>query len=257
VSLLTARAATAGYGHFPAVTGVYLDVEAGRCLAVLGPNGAGKSTLLRALAGVLPLSAGTILLEGRPLAQWQRREVAKRVTLVPQSVQFTFPVSVEEVVAQGRAPHLGPWRSATAADRAAVQRALEAVGLADKAQISIHQLSGGERQRVILARALATEARVLLLDEPATALDLHHQAELASVVRQRLKAGVAVVLVAHDLNFALALADEVLVLQRGAVVAHGSPSQVVSPQLLRCVFHVEGEFLTRGEGATAVLPRLG
>ncbi len=256
MSLLAARAATAGYGRVPAVVDVSLDVEAGRCLAVLGPNGAGKSTLLRALAGVLPLSAGTILLDGRPLAQWRRRDAAKRVTLVPQSVQLTFPVPVKELVAQGRAPHLGPWRPAAAADHAAVRRALEAVGLAAKAEVSVQQLSGGERQRVILARALATEPRVLLLDEPAAALDLHHQAELANAVRQRLRTGVAVVFVAHDLNLALALADEVLVLQRGALVAHGNPQQVLTQDLLRRVFDVEVEFLSRADGSKAVLPRL-
>ncbi len=256
MNLLVARGASARYGRAAAVVDVNLDVKEGRCLAVLGPNGAGKSTLLRVLAGVLPTSSGTVLLEGRALQQWQRREVAKRVTLVPQSVQLTFPLPVKEVVAQGRAPHLGPWRPATATDHAAVCRALEAVGLADRAEVSVQRLSGGERQRVILARALATEARGLLLDEPAAALDLHHQAELVSAVRQRLKAGVAVVFVAHDLNLALALADEVVVLQRGVVVAHGDPREVVSEDLLRATFEVEGEFLTREDGSTAVLPRL-
>lgn len=256
MSLLAARGATAGYGRTPAVAGVQLDVEAGRCVAVLGPNGAGKSTLLRALAGILPLSSGTILLEGRPLHQWHRREAAQRVTLVPQSVQFTFPLAVREVVAQGRAPHLGPWRPAAAADHAAVRCALEEVGLVDKADRSVQHLSGGERQRVLLARALATEPRVLLLDEPANALDLRHQVELTNAVRRRLDAGVAVVFVAHDLNLALALADEVVVLRRGLVVAHGHPWQVVSPDLLRHTFEVEAEFLTRADGTPAVLPRL-
>ncbi len=256
MSVLSARGATAGYGRAPAVADVHLDADVGRCLAVLGPNGAGKSTLLRVLAGILPLSSGTILLDGRPLQEWRRREAARQVALVPQSVQLTFPVPVGEVVAQGRAPHLGPWRPAAAADHAAVRRALQAVGLADKAEVSVQQLSGGERQRVILARALATEPRVLLLDEPAAALDLHHQAELANAVRQRLKAGVAVVFVAHDLNLASALADEMLVLQRGVVVASGSPRQVLSEDLLRRAFDVEGEFLTRADGSTAILPSL-
>lgn len=256
MKLLAARDASGGYGGAPAVESVSLDAETGRCLAVLGPNGAGKSTLLRLLAGILPLSTGTIRLDGRPLHQWRRREAAKLVTLVPQSVSFTFPLSVVEVVSQGRAPHLGPWRPPAAADHAAVRRALETVGLEGKTNVSVHHLSGGEKQRVILARALAAEPRLLLLDEPAAALDLHHQAELAGAVRQRLDAGVGVVVVAHDLNLALALADEVVVLQRGRVVARGEPHAVVSPDLLQRVFNVEAEFITRTDGSTAVLPRL-
>lgn len=256
MSLLAARGATGGYGRATVVADVHLDAEAGRCLAVLGPNGAGKSTLLRLLAGILPLSAGTVLLEDRPLHRWGRREAARVVTLVPQSVQLTFPLPVEEVVAQGRAPHLGPWRPPAAADRAAVRRALESVGLQDKASVSVQHLSGGEKQRVILARALAAEPRLLLLDEPAAALDLHHQTELANAVRQRLQAGVAVVFVAHDLNLALALADEVVVLHRGLVVARGDARTVVSKELLRQVFEVDAEFIARPDGSPAVLPAL-
>lgn len=256
MSLLLARGATGGYGEAPVVEDIHAEVEAGRCLAVLGPNGAGKSTLLRLLAGILPLSAGEILVAGRPIRGWRRRELACFVTLVPQSVAFTFPLSVGEIVGQGRAPHLGPWRPPAAVDQAAVRRALKVVGLEDKEEISVHRLSGGERQRVVLARALAVEPRLLLLDEPANALDLHHQVELARIVRLRLQAGVGVVIVAHDLNLALTLADQVLVLQRGRVVARGAPEEVVSPELLRRVFAVEGEFFSRNDGSRAVLPRL-
>lgn len=256
MTLLAAREATGGYRGAFSVREISLEADAGRCLAVIGPNGAGKSTLLRVLAGILPISAGTVLLAGRPLERWRRREVARQVTLVPQSVSFAFPLPVQEVVAQGRAPHLGPWRPPTASDHAAVQRAMAAVGLEEKARVSVFHLSGGERQRVVLARALAAEPRILLLDEPASSLDLLHQKTLADAVRQRLEAGVGVVVVAHDLNLALALADEVLVLQRGRVVARGKPPAVISPELLREVFGVEAEFIPRPDGSRAVLPPL-
>lgn len=256
MSLLTAHEATGGYASAFTLRQISLEVSAGRCVAVIGPNGAGKSTLLRMLAGILPISSGTIILAGRPLQSWRRREVARLVTLVPQSVSFTFPLPVQEVVAQGRAPHLGPWRPPTASDQAAVQRAMAAVGLTDKANTSVSHLSGGERQRVSLARALAVEPRVLLLDEPATALDLLHQETLTGVVRQRLRQGVGVVVVAHDLNLALTLADEVVVLQNGRIVARGEVCTALTPELLRRVFGVEVEFIARPDGSAALLPRL-
>lgn len=255
MSQLSAQRASGGYGVAEVVHEVDLRVEGGRCIAVLGPNGAGKSTLLRLLAGILPLTGGEILLEGRPLATWRRRQLARRLTLVPQAVAFTFPLTVEEVVNQGRAPHLGPWRPPTAADRRAVHRALREVGLEGKAQVSVHRLSGGERQRVVLARALAVESNLLLLDEPASALDLHHQVALAGALRRRLQAGVGVVLVAHDVNLALALAEEVVVLANGRVAARGRPADVLAPDLFAGVFGVEAEFLARADGSPVMVPK--
>jgi len=254
MSVLAATALSGGYGGRDIVTGVSTVASSGRCLAVLGPNGAGKSTLLRLLAGVLPASAGSVELLGKPLAAWRRREVARVVGLVPQIVSITFPLTVGELVEQGRAPHLGPWRPFTAADRAAVERALERVDLAGRAATPLHCLSGGERQRAVLARTLASEPRVLLLDEPAAALDVAHQLDLVAVLTQLLAEGVAVVLVVHDWNLALRVAHEIVVLRHGRVHAAGSPAQILAGPVLPDVFDVEVDIVHDREGTPVVVP---
>ena len=244
-----------GYDRRPVVRGVDLEVAPGRCVALLGPNGAGKTTLVRLLAGVLPAERGTVELLGRPLTTWRRREAARAVALVPQQVHFAFPLTVREVIEQGRAPHLGPWRPPGRDDHAAVADAIARLDLAGLADAPVQRLSGGERQRVVLARALATRARVLLLDEPAAALDLRHQLDLAGIVATLRAEGVGVVAVLHDWNLALELADELVVLREGRVVAAGRPAETVRPELFAAVFGVEVEILADRAGRPVVVPR--
>jgi ABC-type cobalamin/Fe3+-siderophores transport system ATPase subunit len=254
MTLLTATGISGGYDRRPVVAGVSLGLSAGRCVAVMGPNGAGKSTLLRLLAGILPLQSGTVELLDRPLASWRRRDVARVVSFVPQLFALTFPLTVRELVEQGRAPHLGPWRPPAEPDRAAVARALARVHLVDQAATGVQNLSGGERQRALLARALATEPRLLLLDEPATALDIRHQLDLVSVLRELLADGVGVVLVVHDWNLALRLADAIVVLDHGAVRAAGSPAEILQTAVLGEVFDVSVEVLHTADGTPFVVP---
>ena len=254
-ALLRASGLSGGYGSANVVHAVDLAVGEGECVAVLGPNGAGKSTLLRLLAGILPASAGCVELRGKPLAGWRRREVARVVGFVPQGVSFAFPVTVAEVVEQGRAPHLGPWRPPSPRDHAAVSEALARVGLGDRSAAGVQRLSGGERQLVLLARALASKPKLLLLDEPTAALDVRHQLEFAEILDQLVCEGVGAVLVAHDWNFALRLAHRLVVLDRGRVRAAGPPADVLRPDLFRTVFGVEVEFIRRDDGPPTVLPR--
>jgi len=251
-TVLQARSACGGYGRADVVRGVDLDLGAGQTLAVLGPNGAGKSTLVRLLAGLLPLASGEVRAFGRPLCDWRRRELAARVSLVPQLVEFAFPLTVREVVAQGRTPHLGPWRPSTSRDRDAVAAAIDRVGIGHLLDTSVRQLSGGERQLVLLARALAVQPRVLLLDEPAAALDLRHQLELVALVRALAGDGVGVLLVVHDWNLALRAADRVVVLDRGAVAAAGAAREVISPELFARVFGVGVQLLQAPDGPVVV-----
>ncbi|TAM50777.1 MAG: ABC transporter ATP-binding protein [Acidobacteria bacterium] len=252
--LLAARALAGGYGGAEVVRMVDLDVAEGDCVAVLGPNGAGKSTLLRLLAGILPATSGTVELRGRPLASWRRREVAQTMGFVPQSVSFAFPLTVAEVVQQGRAPHLGPWRPPSPRDHAAVAAAIERVGLVGREHAAVQRLSGGERQLVLLARALASEPRVLLLDEPATALDVGHQLELVAILRELTGEGVGTIVVVHDWNFALRVANRVAVLHHGWLHAAGSAAQVLRPDLFREVFGVEVELIERPDGVPVLVP---
>ena len=189
MTLLMAKRVAGGYGGRPVVEDVSLALSPGRCVAILGPNGAGKSTLLRLLAGILPVTGGSVELLGRPLPSWRRRDSARIVGFVPQLLALTFPLTVRELVEQGRAPHLGPWRPPSAVDSAAVARALARVDLEAQAPTPVQRLSGGERQRALLARALACEPRLLLLDEPATALDVGHQLELVGILREPPRRG--------------------------------------------------------------------
>ncbi len=254
MTLLAAIGVSGGYEAGDVVRDVSMALEPGRCLAVLGPNGSGKSTLMRMLAGILPARSGEVRLLGTPLHQLKRRRIARTVAFVPQVVEFAFRLSVEETVQQGRAPHLGPWRPATPADHAAVARAIALVALTAKIATPVQHLSGGERQRVLLARALATEPRILLLDEPAAALDVRHQLELVDIVRRRLDDGVAAVVVLHDWNLALRMADDLLVLHDGAVHAYGPAADVISPELFSTVFGVEVD-VERGGARPLVVPR--
>lgn len=255
MSELIARGVAGGYGNESIVRDVDISVTAGECVALLGPNGAGKSTLVRLLAGVLPARAGTIELAGRPLTSWRRREIARLVGYVPQLVAFSFPLTVREIVEQGRAPHLGPWRPPSPADHAAVDAALEHVGMTSRVNEPIQHLSGGERQLVVLARALAGEPRILLLDEPATALDLRHQLDLLEILAALVQHGVGVLLVAHDWNLALRIATRIVVLNRGSIAAAGKPGDIVCPELLRRVFGVEVDALVH-HGTQLLVPRV-
>jgi iron complex transport system ATP-binding protein len=253
--MLCGRGLTGGYGDTDVLHGVDVALEAGRAVALVGPNGTGKSTLVRMLAGILPPRIGAVELRGRPLVRWRRREVARQVALVPQLVEFAFPLTVAEVVEQGRAPHIGPWRPPATWDHEAVERALVRVGLVARRGASVQRLSGGERQLVLLARALATEPAVLLLDEPAAGLDVRHQLDLVDIVGGLLASGVAVLLVLHDWNLAMRVADEVVVLHEGRVAACGPPATALTPRLFRAVFGVEVDTVAGPDGAPIVVAR--
>jgi iron complex transport system permease protein len=220
----------------PALDGVSLGVRAGACTAVLGPNGSGKSTLLRLLLGTLDARRGEARFEGRPLAGWDRSELARRVGVVPQGEEIAFPLSVRELVAMGRYPFLGPWRREGEADRAAVERAMRRCDVEAFAARPISTLSGGERQRARVARALAQEPGVLALDEPTAALDIRHEMEIFELMRELSREGVTVLLVTHNLNLAARYADRLVLLDGGRVAAEGAPRDVLTGPLVERVY---------------------
>jgi iron complex transport system ATP-binding protein len=224
-----------GYGSRLVIEGVSLDVMPGRWTSVVGPNGCGKSTLLRALAGLEPVRAGSISLQGRRLAAWPRRERARRLAWLSQTAAAT-DLTAAEVVALGRFAHSGWLAHRQADDDAAIERAMIATGSLAWAQRRLSTLSGGERQRVHLARVLAVEAPVLLLDEPSTHLDPPHQEDVARLLREQAhRGGVSVVSAIHDLSLALT-ADRLIVLGHRGVVGHGTIREALAGDWLSIAF---------------------
>ena len=239
---VSARGLEARYGNAPALRGLDAEVAAGEVVAVLGENGSGKSTLLKVLARVLPSSGGEIRFDGRPLDSIPRRETARAVAYVPQSVDLVFPIRSLDLVLQGRAPHGRGFVAETPEDR---RRALEAMracdveGLADRDAAS---LSGGERRRVFLARALAQEAEVWLLDEPTAGLDPRHRLEYFETLwRLHSARRTTVILVTHEIGLAAHLASRILLLQGGRTVAEGSREAVLTAENLSRAFGVAFE----------------
>jgi iron complex transport system ATP-binding protein len=223
--------------------------ELPRCgfVAVAGPNGAGKSTLVGIMAGLRRPYRGSCTYDGIEVRQWRRREFARRVTFLPQSLQLEFPFTAEQVILMGRTPYGSAWNESPS-DRAAAERAMATTDTLAFAHRDFRALSGGERQRVVLAAALAQEPDALLLDEPTTFLDLRHQLAIYRLLAE-LGREILVVSVTHDLNLALAFADRVLVLDQGRVAADGAPREVLTPDLIGHVFGVQASVGARHDGA--------
>jgi iron complex transport system ATP-binding protein len=214
-----------------------LGVAAGEILGVIGPNSAGKTTLIRLLTRVVTPSAGEIRVGERPLASLPAAQLAREVAVVSQDMPQTFPFTVEQLVLMGRYPHDPGRYFESERDRAAARAAMAATGVLELAGLPVDELSGGERQRAMLARALAQEPRLLVLDEPTAHLDLRYQAECVGLLRRLNRArGMTVILVAHDLNLAAEVCDRLLLLSAGRVARLGPPEQVLDEELLRSVY---------------------
>ena len=219
-----------------AVSDLDLQVRRGELFAILGPNGSGKSTLLRILLGALTPASGQVEYAGVPIGGWDPRDFARKVGVVPQIEESPFPITVREMVGMGRYPHLGPWRSESAADRAAVASAMEQADVVEFASREFATLSGGERQRARIARALAQEPETLVLDEPSAALDVRHEMGIFELLRHLAMTGVTVVLVTHNLNLAARFADRVVLMDAGVGAGTGSPAEVLTRPRIEGVY---------------------
>lgn len=242
-------------GGPPVLHGVEVEVKEGEMVGLVGPNGSGKSTLLQVLAGLRRPRRGRVLLKGRDLAGLSRREAARWVTLVFQDTHVEFAFPVREVVAMGRYPHLGRFQAMGHQDREAVERALRLTALEQLADRPVNQLSGGERQRVHIARAVAQDTPVLLLDEPTSNLDLAHQIEVLELIRQSSREGRAVLASFHDLALATRSCDRLVMLAAGRVAATGSPEAVVTEEHLARHFGLRARVRRDPEtGSLVVIP---
>lgn len=238
--LLAFRHVSFGYRRDrpPVLNDVTFALRRGRIMAIVGPNGAGKTTLLSLALGWLQPWQGEIELAGRPLAHYHRAERGRWLALTPQSEHTPFDYSVFEYVLLGRAPHLPPLGMPTATDYAIALRAIEQAGLAALADRPVPQLSGGERQLMLLARSIAQQPRVLLLDEPTAHLDLHNKARLVQMMRELRDQGVTLVMTNHEPEVVLAVADEVLLMEPGRSPQAGPLETVFTEEALSRMYHI-------------------
>jgi iron complex transport system ATP-binding protein len=238
------------------IDGVSIAIERGDLVGLLGPNGSGKTTMLKIIGGMLRPRQGAVEFEGRRLADWPRREVARRIAYVPQETHAPFDFSVLEIVLMGRFPHLGPFALEGPEDLAVAQRALEATGTSMFASRLFHTLSGGEKQRVVIASALAQNPELLLLDEPTASLDVGHQLEVQQLLTRLNRGGnVTMVLSTHDLNFAASLCKRLVLIRDGRVLASGPTEQVLTPAAVRALYDVEADVhMHAGAGHLTVTP---
>jgi iron complex transport system ATP-binding protein len=219
-----------------ALDGVTIEAPAGAITAVVGPNGSGKSTLVRALLGRAPMTAGTIAVGGVDAQTLSRETIAQRVAVVTQREEPVFPIEVRDYVALGRMPHRGAWGRESAADRAAIERAMQQAEVSELAGRPVQQLSGGEWQRARFARALAQGGDAFVADEPTTFLDVAHEMSVFEMLGALARAGRAVLLVSHQLNLVARFADRLVLLDAGKVVAAGSVNDVMRAEILERVY---------------------
>ncbi len=234
---LTVEGLSVRYGSRTVLADFSLRVRHGEFLAIVGPNGSGKSTLIKAISRSLRPAAGRVLLDGRDVARMRVKELARQMAVVPQETSLAFDFTVEEVVMMGRLPHLVRFRGESEADVAAVREAMRVTHTLHMADRLVTGLSGGERQRVLMARALAQEPRLLILDEPTAHLDIAHQIELLDLLRHlNRERGLTVIVVLHDLNLAAQYAGRLVMLKDGRLFADGPPAEVVTERNVAMVY---------------------
>lgn len=240
MSTIAFEAVCAAYDGRAVLDAVSLVFAPGRVTGIVGPNGAGKTSLLRAALGYLPLTSGSVRIFNQPLAQWSREALARAIAYLPQAGDAHWPVTARHLVSLGRIPHRGQFRPFGEEDEAAIETALLRADATAFSTRRLDELSAGERARVMVARALATEASVLLADEPAAYLDPSHQLRLMELFGEEAARGKAVVVTLHDLALASRYCDEIVVLESGRVAAQGSPDTALSDCVLRSVFGISG-----------------
>lgn len=254
--LLEAQKVSFAYNGHPVLRDVDLRVCPSQMVGVIGPNGAGKSTLIKILSRLLSPDEGRVSLGGLDLTRWGHTQLARHLAVVPQAAKLPETFTAWEVVLMGRTPYLGLLGNETATDMAIAQRAMEETSTWHLAPRFIGQLSGGERQRVVMARALAQEPKVLLLDEPTLHLDINHQLEILSLVRHLVdNQGLAVLAIFHDLNLAAQFCHELVLLCQGRVFARGHPEKVITATNIAAVYGAQVTILSHPHnGRPTVLP---
>ena len=245
-----------GYPHHTVGRDVSFALEAGEVMCVLGPNGSGKTTLLRTLLGLLPLHGGRILFNGKDLASFPRREMARVAGYVPQAHQPYFAYSVRDMVLMGRSAHLGTFSMPGTRDREVAARVLESLGISQLADRPVTEISAGERQLALVARALAQEPRLLVMDEPTASLDFGNQVRVLERIAALAAGGISILFSTHDPDHAFLAAQCALLLAEGRVLALGTPREVIRADTLQRLYHVAVQVVPLEGGGHTCLPAL-
>ncbi|MGN1099378.1 MAG: ABC transporter ATP-binding protein [Christensenellales bacterium] len=240
--MLELKNISAGYENNPVLDGVTASFERGKLTSIIGVNGCGKSTLLKVMLGILPVSRGEVVIDGQNLSSMNRNEIAHKVAYLAQG-KNTPDMTVEQMVLHGRFPYLSYPRRYKESDREYAKKAMDAVGISHLAKKPLYALSGGMRQNAYIAMALAQDTDYILLDEPTTYLDVSHQLELMRLLKKLADAGKGIVTVTHDLSLAFNFSDEIAVIQKGAVVAHATPSEICRSSVIHEIFAVKMEII--------------
>jgi iron complex transport system ATP-binding protein len=242
--MILLKKVAAGYLQKDVISDIDLRFEAGEFCAILGPNGAGKSTLLKTIPGFLPSTTGEILINQIPLRKWKRKELARQIALIPQEFQLQFDFSVEELVLMGRFPYTGYSQNYTTKDKAKVEEVLRKLDLLNFGDKMFSQLSGGEKQRVSIARALAQETAIILMDESFSHLDINHQIEIMDLVTTiNRQMGKLIILVSHNVNLAAEYCDRMIFMKEGRVLEDGVPEKIVTKETLQRLYGMELEII--------------
>ncbi len=237
---LKIRGVEFSYGSRKVLENITFEVSEGEILGILGPNGSGKTTLLRCINRVLEAKKGSILIDGTDIRKLSRKEIAKNIGVVPQDSAIHFPFTVFDIVLMGRTPHLGRLEQEGSEDIETAKKAMEITNTKHLADRLIDEISGGEKQRVIIARALAQEPKILLLDEPTLHLDINHQLEILELLRKlAIKNRLTIVLVSHDLNLASRYCHRMILLKTGKIHSAGKPQDVLTKDNIRDVFKID------------------
>ena len=243
-----------GYNSRTILNGISLELRPKEMLGVIGPNGSGKSTLIQCIDGLLRPETGSILLDGKELKDISRKELARKVGYVPQTTSRSFfPSTVIDTVLMGKRPHLG-WRSSNQDVKNVIQ-VLRLIGLEDLAMRDINELSGGQQQKVLIARALAQEPAMLLLDEPTSNLDIKHQLEVVEIIREKvMEKSISAIMAVHDLNLAAKYTDRIVMMKDGKVFATGTPESVLTTENIRAVYGVVAEVIKNNGNSPHIVP---
>ncbi len=234
---------------------ISFELSTNEILGVIGPNGAGKSTIIKLLSKILSPSKGSVLLNNIDIKKLSRKDLAKKIAVLPQSYVMPEAFSVFELVMMGRTPHLGLWQQETIEDIQLVEDAMQQTGIWEMRERMAAELSGGERQRLLIARALVQEATYLLLDEPTNHLDIKHQLQSLRFLKEKLSSELGILVVIHDLNMAAQLCDRILLLHEGKVATIGTPKDVLTKENIKSYFETEAQILSN-DGHPVIVPTL-